>query len=286
MGSGEGTGRIRHMTQPPTSSAPAHRGWLIPLVIALVLVVLAAVAVVGWTFLRPISSGDYDKLRAETQMLIDDYQTEVMFQVSQTANGDGSDLDVTRGNADLLQRTLDDYLVRVEALQSERAFGDEELALAYKSVVEDVKSAGSYLEAWADSVPLVKHMQYVCAKFDAETGYLSSHATADDFDAAAADCAEAVKQAADVEAQSSIVEARKQYLEQRRTAWELNGQARAGGTIDRTKSQEAMRLDAESTRTFLAAEETAVAEVADELNQQLTIVPDSLTQFQAAVPAN
>lgn len=134
-------------------------------------------------------------------------------------------------------------------------------------------------------MPLVKHMQYVCAEFDAETGYLSSHATAEDFDAAAVECVAAVEQALEVEVLRAVVQARADYLVERRTAWEVNSQARATGTLDRAKSQEAMRLDAQATRNWQAAEQDALTAITNELTDQIAIVPETLAAFQATIPA-
>lgn len=275
------------MTQPPASAGPARPGWLRAVLVAVpVVIVLVVLAVVGWTFLRPVTAGDYNTVRAGTERLIEDYQTEVQFQVTQVANDDGRDLAASQGKANLLKSTVDDFQGRIAALSEERAFNDDELAASYGPVKAGMEDAGAYLKAWGDSMPLVKHMQYVCAEFDAETGYLSSHATAEDFDAAAADCAAAVEQALGVEVQSAVVQARADYLVERRLAWEVNSQARATGTLDRAKSQEAMRLDAQATRNWQVAEQDALIAGTDELTDQIAIVPETLAAFQATIPAS
>ncbi|NLT29443.1 MAG: hypothetical protein GXX86_03155 [Propionibacterium sp.] len=251
-----------------SSPAPSGRRarWILPVVIVAGLVALLLVGLVGWMFFRPVLPGDYGKVHGESRLLLDRHNNEVMFQVVQLAQTDTADPDANRARVESMMTVVDEYGAAVQGLTGERAFDDPEVAEAYRPVTEAVSSYRDFLADWGDSIPPVKHMQQVCHEFDREHSYMDSSATGEAFDTAAANCLAAVEEARDVEVQDGIVQARADYLEQRRAAWQLNGEARAGGRLDRSKNQQAIRADHEATNAWSAADQQAAADVVTALD--------------------
>ncbi|MGJ3507916.1 hypothetical protein [Enemella sp. A6] len=268
------------------SATPKRRPrWVLPVGIVVGLVALVIVGLLAWTLWRPVLGGDYSKVHNRSQELLTKHRDEVMFQVVQVAQSESPDPADNETKVDAMMQVVRDYGTQVEELSQERAFSDSEVAEAYRPVSEAVNSYRTFLTDWGASVPPVKHMQRVCHEFDKANAYMDRGATGESFDAAAAECKAAVEQAGEVKVQDGIVQARATYLQERRAAWQLNGEARSSGRIDREKNRQAIRAEHEATNAWQQADQKAAGEVATEIENGSQRVVTAWEEFGRVVEA-